>query len=157
MTWGFHFVHTHVRTNKCPHTVAAGSMASAILECWSQTSRQTKYQVSHTRFDMGWSILGSVDDFLKFYDSCIDMFSFLAFWRMVPWWPWVVRFYIGAATPEPLALLAEELGSRMTSRLKLSSVETKLEPELKSKAHQKTTSHIRVNIYIHIIYTYMYT
>eukprot|EP00434_Breviolum_minutum_P024228 symbB.v1.2.021393.t1/scaffold1840.1/size99223/7 len=37
---------------------------------------------------------------------------------MVPWWPWVVHFYIGAATPEPLALLGEELGSRMTSRLK---------------------------------------
>lgn len=79
---------------------------------------------------------------------------------MVPWWPWVVRFYIGAATPEPLALLAEELGSRMTSRLKLSSVETKLEPELKSKAHQKTTSHIRVYIYTytysHNLYIYVY-
>lgn len=34
MTWGFHFVRTRVRTNKCPHTVAAGSTASAVLECW---------------------------------------------------------------------------------------------------------------------------
>ena len=78
---------------------------------------------------------------------------------MVPWWPWVVLFYIGAATPEPLALLAEELGSRMTPRLRLGSVETKLEPKLtiKSTPEQKTNYMIYVYIvqYIYIIYIYI--
>ena len=71
---------------------------------------------------------------------------------MVPWWPWVVLFYIGAATPEPLALLAEELGSRMTPRLRLGSVETKLEPKLtiKSTPEQKTNYMIYMSILYNI-------